>query len=79
MVTMLAPSHCHVTGFYFENINEFTFVLLTDVPKGTEIEFTQHEIGSDESFRGGKKGFTWRANRNYNAEEIVTLTPRRRC
>ena len=59
MATTLAAGDLVITGFNFDNPDEFAFVPLIDITTGTTINFTDDGVRSDGTFRGNEGTFTW--------------------
>ena len=74
MATALKAGDLAIIGFNFDNPDELSFVLLTDITAGTEIKFTDNGVRNDGSFRTGEGIYTWTAQQNYSAGSVVTLS-----
>ena len=72
MATTLAAGDLVITGFNFDNPDEFSFVPLTDITTGTAINFTDDGVQSNGTFRSSEGTFTWIATQNYSAGDIIT-------
>ncbi len=58
----LSPGDIAITGFNFDNPDEFSFVALTNIPNGEVIYFTDNGWLNTGSFRGGEGTVTWTNN-----------------
>ena len=74
MTTALNAGDLAITGFNFDNPDELSFVLLSDLTPGTEIKFTDNGVRNDGSFRTGEGIYTWTAQQDYSAGSVVTLS-----
>ena len=72
--TTLAAGDIAITGFNFDNPDEFSWVTLQNLAMGTEINFTENGVRTDGTFRAGEGTFTWVADRNYTAGESIVIT-----
>lgn len=52
MATTLSAGDIQITGFNFDNPDDFSFVVLTDLSSGTAISFTDDGVNSNGTFRG---------------------------
>ncbi|MEL7300029.1 MAG: endonuclease/exonuclease/phosphatase family protein [Pseudomonadota bacterium] len=71
MPTTLFAGDIAFTGFNFDNPDEFSFVLLTDITAGTEISFTDNGWLSLGAFRDTEGTFTWAAPGDLSAGTVV--------
>lgn len=69
--TTLSAGDIAITGFNFDNPDEFSFVLLTDIGSGTSISFTDNGWLSSGGFRSGEGTFTWTASTDLTAGTII--------
>ncbi|MEO1351115.1 MAG: DNA/RNA non-specific endonuclease [Cyanobacteria bacterium J06635_15] len=74
MATTLASGDLVITGFNFDNPDEFSFVPLVDITIGTEIQFTDDGVRNNGTFRGSEGTFTWNAVQDYSARDVITPT-----
>ena len=74
MTTVLNAGDLAITGFNFDNPDELSFVLLTDITAGTEIKFTDNGVRNDGSFRNNEGIYTWTAQQDYAVGSVVTLS-----
>ena len=74
MSTTLNAGDISITGFNFDNPDELSFVLLTDIVADTEIKFTDNGIRNDGSFLTGEGIYTWTAQQGYSVGSVVTLS-----
>ncbi|WP_282169029.1 endonuclease/exonuclease/phosphatase family protein [Ruegeria atlantica] len=71
MVTTLAAGDIAFTGFNSDNPDEFTFVALTDIEAGTEINFTDNGWFAAGGFRSSEGIFVWTAPANIAAGTVI--------
>ena len=81
--TQLAVGDAAIVGFHADSAaaasgggDVFSFVLLVDAAKGTELRFTDDGLsgcggGADPAFRGGEGVITWKADREYAAGSVL--------
>ena len=74
MATTLSAGDIQITGFNFDNPDDFSFVVLTDLSSGTAISFTDDGVNSNGTFRGSETSFTWTADRAYSAGESIVVS-----
>ncbi|MFD0863483.1 lamin tail domain-containing protein [Sungkyunkwania multivorans] len=73
--TTLSAGEIAITGFNADNPDELTFVLLTDVTNGTEINFTDNGwITSTSSLRSGEGTILWTATSDLSCGTEITIT-----
>lgn len=70
----LSAGDVAIVGFNFDDPDQFTFVLLTDVEVGTQIKFTDNGWLSSNAFRTGEGIITWTAGSARAAGTVVTFT-----
>ncbi|MEO0828224.1 MAG: DNA/RNA non-specific endonuclease, partial [Cyanobacteria bacterium J06642_9] len=72
--TPLGAGDIAITGFNFDTPDDFSFVFLTDVLAGTEIQFTDKGVLSDGSLHSGEDSYVWRSQQDYSAGEVVIVS-----
>ncbi len=71
MATTLSAGDIAIIGFNFDNPDELSFVLLTDITAGTEITFTDNGWQSSGEFRANEGTFTWTAASDFTKGSVI--------
>ena len=72
--TTLTPGQLAITGFNYDDPDQFSFVLLTNTTTGTVINFTDNGWLAAGSFRSGEGTCTWTSTSNLTCGTEVTIT-----
>ena len=72
MATTLSAGDIAIIGFNFDNPDGLSFVLLTDITSGTEIQFTDNGWQSSGEFRANEGTFTWTAASDLTKGTVIT-------
>lgn len=71
MATTLSPGDIAITGFNFDNPDEFAFVPFVDILAGTPINFTDNGWQASGTFRDTEGTFTWTAATDIAAGTVI--------
>jgi len=55
------------------NVDSFSFVILVNIPAGTQISFTDNAWLSSNAFRAGEQNLTWTAGQAFPAGREITI------
>lgn len=72
--TILSPGDIAFTSFQSTNPDQFSFVILTDIQSGTEINFTDKGWQSSGSLRSREGIYTWTAITNYTCGDEINIS-----
>jgi len=72
--TILSPGDIAFTSFQSDGTDQFSFVILTDIQSGTEINFTDSGWQSNGSLRNTEGTHVWTAPINYSCGDEVFIT-----